>query len=202
MGIRVVVFDFDGTLIDSNALKYNAYFKLFPADERHDQVIRSVLSEIFEKSRYVILKEILHRLGQAEYPDIDQRVGDLALRYNGIVVEEAKQCPEIPGAAEALKKLTRIYGLYVSSTTPDTALKEIIRYRKWNDYFRGVFGFPHEKPETLRGIRAKENLRNDEILVVGDGESDRDAARQNRCSFIPVDEKFRFEDLEGSIMKL
>ncbi len=32
MSIKVIVFDFDGTLVDSNELKYNSYFKLFPDD--------------------------------------------------------------------------------------------------------------------------------------------------------------------------
>ena len=199
MGIQVIVFDFDGTLIDSNQLKHDAYFKLFLADDRHASIIRVVLSEIFEQSRYVILKEILLRLGYRKEALLRKKVKELAGFYNEIVVAGAKTCPEKAGAEEALKKLASAYGLYVSSTTPDANLKEIIRFRKWDNYFRGVFGWPNEKHETLRRIIALEGLKSDQVLVVGDGESDRESAIKNGCPFLFVNEQFRFEDL-GSAM--
>jgi phosphoglycolate phosphatase len=199
MGIRSIVFDFDGTLIDSNRLKYEAYFKLFPDKDRHARIIRDVLSESFEQTRYVILEEILRQLGVEDHAHVKREVSKLAERYNDIVVPGAKTCPEMAGAEEALKKFAPMYRLYVNSTTPDASLKEIIRFRKWEGYFRAVFGYPHEKPDTLLRIMALEKLRSDEVLVVGDGESDRKSAIENGCFFLFVNERFRFEDL-GSVI--
>lgn len=202
MGIRTIVFDFDGTLIDSNSLKYNAYFKLFPADDHHEQIIRLVLSDFFEKSRYIILEKILLRLGDEQPHSLQPKVKELSFLYNEIVVAGAKQCPEKPGAEKTLSELTTVYGLYVSSTTPDTELKKIIQYRKWDEYFRGVFGYPHDKSATLRHIMTLENLTSDEIIVVGDGESDRKSAMDNSCPFILVDDDFCFEDFGRVIERL
>jgi phosphoglycolate phosphatase len=199
MPIHAIVFDFDGTLIDSNQLKYDAYFKLFPTDDCHARIIRAVISEIFEQSRYVILEEILRKLGIREKDSLKEKVKGLAERYNEIVVAGAKTCPEKSGAEKALKKFAPAYGLYVSSTTPDASLKEIIRFRKWDGYFRDVFGYPHEKSKTLRRIIALEKLRSDQVLVIGDGESDRKSAKENGCPFLFVSERFRFEDL-GTVM--
>jgi phosphoglycolate phosphatase len=195
MGIRAIVFDFDGTLIDSNRLKYNAYFDLFPPDAHHRQVIRAVLSEIFEKSRYVILEAILRRLGAGDESALKRKAGELAQHYNKIVLAGAKTCAEITGAEQALRRFAPTHGMYVISTTPDEALNEIIRSRKWDGYFLGVFGYPHKKPETLRRIMALENMRSDQVLVVGDGESDRESAMENGCPFVHVTEEFRFEEL-------
>jgi haloacid dehalogenase superfamily, subfamily IA, variant 1 with third motif having Dx(3-4)D or Dx(3-4)E len=199
MGIRSIVFDFDGTLIDSNQLKYDAYFKLFPAEDRHARIIREVLSESFEQTRYVILEEILRRFGVENQTYISKEVNKLAGQYNNIVVAGAKTCPEKAGAEDALKKFAPMYRLYVNSTTPDASLKEIIRFKKWDGYFRGVFGYPHEKPETLLRIMALEKLRSDQVLVVGDGESDRKSAAENGCPFFYVTEQFRFNDLDRTI---
>lgn len=202
VGIQVIVFDFDGTLIDSNQLKYDAYFELFPTDDRHGPIIRVVLSEIFEQSRYVILEEILLRLGYRKDTLLRKKVKELAGFYNEIVVAGAKTCPEKAGAEEALRKFSPAYGLYVSSTTPDANLKEIIRFRKWEAYFHGVFGYPHEKSETLRRIIALEKLKSHQVLVVGDGESDRKSAMENKCPFVHVTEKFHLEELERMVSDL
>jgi len=200
MGIRSIVFDFDGTLVDSNQLKYDAYFALFPGDNRHAEIIRGVLSKSFEQSRYVILEEILRRLGFRENAHVKGEVNKLAGRYNDIVVEGATICPERVGAEEALKRFAPVYGLYVSSTSPEASLKEIIRFKKWGGYFRGVFGYPHSKPETLRHIMALEKLKSRQVLVVGDGDSDRKSAMENGCLFVHVTKGFSFEKLDELIV--
>jgi phosphoglycolate phosphatase len=200
MGIRSIVFDFDGTLIDSNRLKYDAYSELFPADNRHGRIIRDVLSESFEQTRYVILEEILVRLGVGEHACVKREVNKLAERYNDIVMAGAKTCPEKAGAEETLKKLAPAYALYLSSTTPEASLKEIIRFRKWDSYFRAVFGYPQEKSETLRRIMALEKLKCDQVLVVGDGETDRESAMENGCPFVHVAEGFSFEQIDQMLV--
>jgi phosphoglycolate phosphatase-like HAD superfamily hydrolase len=202
MGIHAIVFDFDGTLIDSNQLKHDAYFGLFPPDDRHTRIIRAVLSEIFEQSRYVILEEIFRRLGLREEATLREKVRELAKCYNQMVVAGAKTCPEKGGAEEALKKFAPTYGLYVSSTTPDASLKEILQFRNWDSYFRAVFGYPHEKSETLQRIVALERVKSAQVLVVGDGESDRKSAVDNGCPFLRVTEQFHFEGLERAVKGL
>lgn len=202
MAIKVIVFDFDGTLIDSNQLKYDAYFELFPQDEWHAQTVREVLSEMFEESRFVILEEILRRLGDNGSMDLKQKSRELADRYNDIVLTGAKACPERPGAHKLLQALAKTYKLYVSSTTPESALIEIIHFRKWGGYFEGIFGYPHEKSKTLQNIIEREKVKSSEVLIVGDGESDRKSAVDNGCPFIYVSENFHLKELTGLVAGL
>ena len=193
---KVIVFDFDGTLIDSNRLKYDAYFELFPKDKLHSQVIERVLATKYEESRFSILAEILHGLETKASPvSQDPLLNELANRYNDLVVSGAKTCPEMPGAEKSIKYLSTRYRLSVSSTTPDTPLREIIEHRGWAGYFVDSFGYPHKKARTLQLIKKQEGIDSSELLVVGDGESDRTSARENRCRFIHVDRDFRLETL-------
>ena len=184
--IKVIVFDFDGTLVDSNKIKYDAYFELCPRDERHVGMIETVLGEMLEESRFVILEEIIRRL-EGAVPDMQVRVSQLAAKYNEIVMNGVKNCSEKAGTEKALKTLAPRHRLYVSSTTPEKALREILRYRNLDRYFSGIFGYPQKKNETLLEIMRNEQVCPEEVLVVGDGESDRIAAEIAGCGFVRVE---------------
>jgi phosphoglycolate phosphatase len=199
MGIKVIVFDFDGTLVESNQLKYDAYFELFPKTPLFDEIIRSVLSEIYEESRYVIIETILRRLGEKTDEDIQQRCSELAEQYNDIVLTGAKTCPEKEGAGTLLESLNEKYIIYVSSTTPDTPLKKIIFFRNWDKYFAGTYGYPHKKEQTLQQIIHLEKVQPHEIVVIGDGKSDRQSAAAKDCFFIHVTDNFKLEEI-GTII--
>ena len=101
MTLKVIVFDFDGTLIDSNRLKYDAFFKLFPDGAHHASTVREVLDQIGEASRYEIIEKILAGLGRRP-TDLQGDVNALADRYNTIVLDGAKKCPQMPGAGPLL----------------------------------------------------------------------------------------------------
>lgn len=182
MTIKVIVFDFDGTLVQSNAIKYQAFFQLFPDDDDYEKVIRKVLSEDGEATRYVILERILALLEVS--PDTrPHRVADLAHEYNEIVLRGVKRCPECPGAEDLLRELSKRYPLFLSSTTPESALREIVAFREWSGYFQEIFGYPRKKSETLQEVLTREAVNPGQILVVGDGESDKLSAQETGCQF-------------------
>ncbi|MBW1645652.1 MAG: HAD family hydrolase [Deltaproteobacteria bacterium] len=187
MTIRTAVLDFDGTLVDSNRLKYEAYFAVFPADEATRRVIEAVLAEIFEASRYEILEEIIRRTTGQEGEALKARVAEVAAAYNDLVLAGAETCPEIPGAREALELLAAIgIPVYLSSTTPEEFLRPIVAARGWTGFFREIYGYPRRKEETLAAIIERENLGPGDVLVVGDGESDRRSAAACGTRFLPV----------------
>jgi phosphoglycolate phosphatase len=192
--IKIVVFDFDGTLVDSNQIKYDAFFELFPKDERHRVIIKEVLDIFLEKTRYVILEKVLQGLGIIG-ENIKSEVDRLALQYNEIVVDAVKKCPAMRGALNVLESFVVKYKLYLSSTTPDEALKEIILYRRWEHYFHAVFGFPNIKTNTLKKVIIENKINSKELLVVGDGDSDRTSAENVNANFYQINEESKIMDL-------
>ena len=199
MTIKVIVFDFDGTLVDSNQLKYNAFFELFPSDSLHKEIITGVLDEFIEKSRYVILREILKRINRKTIneDDLDYRVHASAKKYNDIVVDGAKRCKEKSGAKEVLESLSKRYNLYLSSTTPETSLKDIVKHRNWEGFFCDIFGYPNDKTSVLFDIIKRESINPGDLLVVGDGKSDRDSANSVKCEFFRISNERSLMELLG-----
>jgi phosphoglycolate phosphatase-like HAD superfamily hydrolase len=185
--VRVVVLDFDGTLVDSNAIKRAAYYRLFPAGQDVTALIDGVLVSHYEESRYRILERILVALRRNSIPVAgDAGLDALARRYDDIVRDGAKRCPEIPGAGELLRALGRRFTLYLSSTTPMESLRDIVACRGWTSFFRAMYGYPAEKTATLREIIAREHITADKLVVFGDGESDRTSAGSVGCGFFPA----------------
>ena len=197
MAVKVIVFDFDGTLIDSNQLKYNAFFELFPSDSLHKEIITDVLDEFIEKSRDVIIREILRRVDnkKANEEYLDNKVHELADKYNNIVVGGVRYCKEIPGVEKVLDYLSKKYKLYLSSTTPEEDLKTIVKQRGWDSYFQDISGYPKRKSDTLVGIIDREGISTDEALVVGDGESDRVSSEIAGSGFFRIQNKDSIKEL-------
>jgi phosphoglycolate phosphatase len=186
MKVSAVVFDFDGTLVESNALKRQGFFDLVAehADgtARMHQILANVVGD-----RCSVLSAYAELCAQAGVVCAD--LGTLVQRYSAQVDAGVTAAPEIAGATEIIRRLrTAGCHIYLSSATPLPNLKAILQRRRWETWFNGVFGHPAKKSETLLRIQAQLGLTPQQMAVVGDGIDDRDSARKLGCAFFPVGE--------------
>ncbi len=198
MAVKVAVLDYDGTLVDSNRLKYEAYFKVFPETPENRARITRILDEIYELSRYTILEEIIRRIEPPRSgPEMKARLAAAAAAYNDLVMKVAINCPEVPGARQALDLLKeKNLPTYLSSNTPEKYLPAIIRGRGWETCFTALFGYPRKKTETVKKLLVQHQIEPAELVVIGDGNSDREAAENNQTLFLPATSRaFPFADL-------
>lgn len=179
--IRCVVFDFDGTLVESNQIKRQVFFELASEYEEGLRVMADVMSEADGRERHWIFA----RFAAALPSRADAKL--LVDQYTKICQERIACAPEIIGARASLKHLQaegRL--LFVNSATPVEPLTRLVRLRKMDKLFSGVYGAPAKKQDNLEYIRSKYGLTPAEILVVGDGESDRTSAKILGCYFVAV----------------
>ncbi len=189
MSVRVIVFDYDGTLVDSNAIKRGAYRPLFPPGARQDDLLAAVLEDNPAGTRCDIIREMLIRGATAvqEADSIHRQVEALAGRYDQIATEGAATCPERPGAGAGLAWLADRYPLYLLSATPEKSLQGIVSRRGWTGFFRVVRGAPCVKSEELRAMAAAEGVSCGEVLMVGDSDMDHQAARDAGTAYFHME---------------
>lgn len=189
---QAVVFDFDGVIVQSNALKRRAFYDIFPVEAAG--AVDAVLAAHREKSRFAIIALILAawRPGEHAPEAVDApAVAGLAADYNRIVEQGAVDCPLIPGAGETLASLAGRLPLYIASATPQEPLRRIVAARGLAGRFRRVLGAPASKQDNLAAVVAEVGPADSAaVVMVGDGRSDLRAAQALGCSFIGIDNEF------------
>jgi len=189
--IRGVVFDFDGTVVDSNEIKRRAFFEATEAFDPTGATVEAALAAPDPGDRFDILGRVARELaavGAAPAGRSAEAFGRaLAEEYGRICEEAIAAADEIPGALEALGWLeARGVARFVSSATPEAPLRRVVARRGLEPWFDGVYGRPAPKTEHLAAIAGRTGAAPDELLLVGDGEDDRQAARAFGCVFAGV----------------
>ena len=187
--IKVIIFDFDGVIVDSNHLKREAWFKLFPKKERvSGTIINNVLNRN-QATRFEVLRAIFTELGKSS-DKIGALVTEYAERYNRMIQKGIVEIGLIPEVKEVLSDIVRHYALYLNSATPPVALREMVENLDLDRFFKGVFGVPPSKVSNLKKIMEIEGVKKREVVFVGDGESDYEAARACGISFVGIKNNF------------
>lgn len=185
--ISTVVFDFDGTLVDSNAIKREGFVAVAAAHRGGPARMRRVLEQTSGDRRaiFVAYWDDARKAGDP----VSQSVDDLVRLYSEQVDGMVVVAPEMPGATRVLQALrSRRLRVFLSSATPIANLRGVLQARGWTHLFDDVFGHPASKRQSLMQIRDTHGLDALAIAVVGDGADDRDSADFIGCAFFPVGE--------------
>lgn len=178
--IRCVVFDFDGTLVLSNEIKRNSFFEVTSIFPGGKSCMEAILLDT-SGDRYTVFNTFASQMSLSMF--------DLLNTYSHLCEEKILLCPERSGAESLLRALKeKRINIYVNSATPVDQLRKIITRRYEHKFFKGVFGGYGEKISNLRTILALEKISRDEMIMIGDGIDDFEAAKIIGCGFVGVGE--------------
>ena len=187
--IKCVVFDFDGTLVDSNDIKRETFFTItHPWDDSGE-----VVAEVFERwpaaDRYEKTRKIAEALiGKGLLPagtSAESWGERLAKDYTAYCESAITSSTERPGASQALMELSGMgLLLFVNSGTPTRPLQQLLKLRNWAHFFQGVYGAEGSKAENLKSIARMSGTARQEIVHVGDQTDDWRGAEQFGCHFV------------------
>jgi len=181
--LRTIVFDFDGVLVESVDVKTRAYALLF-ANEGEEVVQKVVDYHLknggisrFEKIRFYYSNILYRSLSE-------ERFQKLCTQFSQLVIDEVVASPWVDGAKEFLVKNKKKYTFIIISGTPEDELKKIVRRRKMDHFFNSVRGSPKNKVMLLGEVMNEYHLKPEEMIFIGDAETDWCAARETGVPFI------------------
>ncbi len=126
----------------------------------------------FKKFEYIykyILKE----------PLSERKSRELGERFSELVYEGIMKAPLVNGAQVFLEKYHMKLLLFIASGTPQEEMRDIVNKRGLTPYFQAVYGSPTTKAQICAKILKDHDLRNRELIFVGDAITDRDGANEN-----------------------
>lgn len=197
--MKVIVFDFDDTLKKTERIKKYWLAHIFSDINGGVEVAQKFIHNNHGKNRYETIHGIVQELKKVKYitiSDIEEYTNRYIHEFSRRVESDIIAAEEICGARDTLEFFHKKYQLYLNSATPQNALERIISNIEWNHFFKGLYGSPPgTKIEHLGEILTLENVSPNEVVVIGDGDSDQKAAETYKCRFIGVRGEFsRFSE--------
>jgi phosphoglycolate phosphatase-like HAD superfamily hydrolase len=184
--ICVVVFDFDGTLVDSNAIKETCLQGTVSGLRGGPEALAQARQS--GGDRYKVFADVARRITRSDDPAIvAAQARELIGAYSRCCSRGIVAAAERRGARAALDRLARRgLRLWILSATPDRHLREILRRRGLLRRFRGTLGSSVSKEQGLAQIMRRERVRRDAVLLVGDGPDDQRAAQATRVRLAAI----------------
>ena len=182
----LLVFDFDGVLVDSVEIKTDAFVQLYRpyGDEIVNQVVthhrdNGGMSR-FDKFKYYH-QEFLGK-------DIDEiQIRDMASQFSELVFDMVVASQSIVGASSFLHYYCRDRKVCtINSATPQQEIRKIVKARAIDKLFSTVLGSPKSKSSNLNKILRGHHCKPKDALFFGDAVSDLDAAEENDVAFVGI----------------
>lgn len=182
--IDVIIFDFDGVIIDSMEVRdygFREIFKDYPNDKVEELInyhrVNGGLSR-FHKIKY-FYENIINK-------DVDEeQIIDYANQFSKIMREELiKDKYLIDDCVQFIIKNSNRYEFHIASGSEEKELRYLCDKLGIKDNFISINGSPTHKNELVKNIIKKSNYQNEKVVIIGDSINDYEAANANNIKFV------------------
>lgn len=174
---QVIIFDFDGTLADTEAILFHVFNDL--ADQYHYPPIpEEEISKLKDKD----IKKLISGHAKIPFWKLWGFTRRLRERYR-FYADTIRLFPDIKEVLDTLQKQEHIVGI-VSSNATDTISRVLKRFDISVDFITtsSIFG----KSKTLNALARKYHFDKSEILYIGDEVRDVEACRKSGIDILAV----------------
>jgi len=183
--IEVIFWDFDGVLMNSNAVR----------DHGFEQVLREYPKQSIEKllefhrengglSRYVKFRYFFEEIMSTSISD--DEIQEWANKFSEIMRKLLlNKDLLIQESLDFIRKNQENYRMHVTSGSDQEELRFLCQSLQIDNLFTSIHGSPKPKKEWVRDLINKHNYNNEYCVLVGDSFNDYEAARVNNIAFQP-----------------
>jgi len=175
MPVKLLIFDLDGTLVDSSADIAKAINHAFGSYGVSEVSVAETVTLIGEG-----LTRLIEKVIERKAPGLDPRalVARFLEYYSSYVADESRP---YPGAEKVLKALSGYKKAIVSNKTEGLSIKvlEALDLLKYFDCVLGGDSLPEKKPSPapILNVLSRFDIRPEEGLIIGDSIYDIEAGR-------------------------
>lgn len=181
-----VVFDCDGVLLDSNAMKSRAFIDTLQ-DLGVDAAVAARFGEHQQRSFGVSRYRLFEGLLNGDHGPVPAALDadSLLARFGERCRQGYREAPVTPGTLALLEQLAGTPCAVVSGSD-ENELREALQDRGLAPYFRAILGSPATKIDNLARVRAL-LATSGPLVFFGDAQADADAAASDPdCAFVFV----------------
>lgn len=180
--VKIIVFDFDGVLVESVAIKGEAFVELYKDESQEIQ--QQVLHYHETHGGINRFEKIRHYESLCGREANETQLQHLADRFSDIVEKRVINASWVPGALSFLKRYHSIVPMFIASATPQEELERIVKERGISPMFKNIYGAPLAKNEALESVIAEHKCDASSVLMIGDTMTDYNAAHKSGTQFI------------------
>lgn len=182
--VNVIIFDFDGVIIDSMNIRDFGFRKIF---ENYS------IDKVEELIKYHRINAGLSRFHKIKYfynnmlnKEIEeQSVLDYANKFSIIMREELiKKEYLIAEWIDFIKENSEKYVMHIASGSEQNELRYICEKLDIEKYFKSIHGSPTHKNELVKIIIEKNQYERSKTVMIGDSINDYEAAKVNGIRFV------------------
>jgi HAD superfamily hydrolase (TIGR01549 family) len=178
-----IIFDFDGVLADTNAIRIEGFqilFKDFPVEEL--RMLNDFVKINGGISRYKKIQYFFEDVLKESITESDIHMW--AQRYSDLVKQKVIDAPAIKGSIDFLSQYFQGYDFSIISGSDQEELRDVCRARKIEQFFIEILGSPDSKEANMAQLLKNQEWNKKNCVFIGDSINDIAASNKLGIDFI------------------